>query len=78
MPGLHLFQVASEVVLARQGEHAWEVVDPLVWLHLVQSVHRDAAVRPEQIPLLTVAAVLIVRSHLRREVIAYAIVGRVG
>ena len=34
----HACQVPSEVVFPRQSIHAWEVIDPLVGLHIIQAV----------------------------------------
>lgn len=48
----HFVQVAGEVVLTCQRVHPWEVVDPLVRLHFVETVYGHSVVRPQHIPLL--------------------------
>lgn len=56
----HLFEVAREVVLPREGVHAREVVDSLIGLHLVKPLDSDSRVAPIQVPLLALLLRLVV------------------
>ena len=60
---LHALQVASQMVFARKCVHTRKVIDTLIWFHSVQFVNLDAAVGPENVPL--VIWVLVV-GHVRR------------
>ena len=44
------------MVLSRKNVHAWEVVDPLVILHLGHSIGSDASVQPEDVPVFLLIA----------------------
>ena len=51
----HFHKVASKEVLAREGEHSWEVVDLLVVFHLHEDFRGDVPVGPPHVPLGIVA-----------------------
>ena len=59
---LHALQVPSEVILSSKGVHSREMIDPLIWLHPVQLVDLDRAIRPEQVPLIIRVGIV---SHVR-------------
>lgn len=49
---LHAHQVPCKVVLSCQCVHAREVIDPLVWLHLLQLLTLHSSILPTYVPIL--------------------------
>ena len=53
---LHAHEVPPQHILFREIVHAWEVIRPLVVLHLLQESDGNRAVKPRQIPVAVLAA----------------------
>ncbi len=65
--GSHFEHILGEVVLARKGVHAGEVVDLLVRTHFAEGLHTHCRVRPTHVPLpllLEVQRVVQLPAHL--------------
>lgn len=63
----HFEHILGEVVLAREGVHAGEVVDLLVRGHLAERLHADRPISPAEVPLallLEVQGVIQLPAHL--------------
>lgn len=55
----HFHEIPSQVVLPRQAEHSWKMIDLLVSTHFAQLFGLHCVISPEEIPVIAVRFLLI-------------------